>query len=334
MPHDPERSETRDDAEPAAQAKVLPMHVALEEAGIGAVWPALRALRAFLARPDAAGTEQVWLHVAAGGCGLRTDGPGSGSATPIRLRPAPLPDLDALPVPIAAALRLYLPVLLGAHEAARAGRAFVTAHLAQSLDGRIACSNGHSQWISNEANLRHAHRLRALHDAVLVGRRTVTHDDPQLTVRFVEGEHPRRVVLNASGSLLAEPRAWRTFTPPGALLLCAEDAPHRAAPPGVEVLRLRAEHGLLPPDALLGALAARGLRSIFVEGGARTLSAFVTAGRVDLLHLHIAPLLLGSGLSGFTLPEITRIQQARRYHVESFGLDGELLLACRPDAPG
>src|ERR1700722_4202831 len=79
--------------------------------------------------------------------------------------------------------------------------AFVIGQLGQSLDGRIATPTGHSKYISGPEALRHLHQLRALVDAVVVGVQTVIADDPQLTVRHVEGRNPARVVIDPNGRL-------------------------------------------------------------------------------------------------------------------------------------
>src|SRR5215471_16472248 len=88
------------------------------------------------------------------------------------------PDLELL-------FDLYVPLCVG-----NGSDLLTIAHLAQSLDGRIASVSGKSQFISGKENLVHAHRLRALCDAVLVGRRTVEEDDPQLTTRLCPGPSP------------------------------------------------------------------------------------------------------------------------------------------------
>src|SRR5262249_36973233 len=106
-----------------------------------------------------------------------------------RLEPEPSSEVADL-------LALYLPLVLVPHR-----HSFVLAHLAQSLDGRIATSGGDSQWLTGEADQCHTHRLRALADAVIVGAGTVRQDNPRLTVRHCPGDPPVRVVLDANLSL-------------------------------------------------------------------------------------------------------------------------------------
>jgi riboflavin-specific deaminase-like protein len=180
---------------------------------------------------------------------------------------------------------------------------FVIGRLAQSLDGRIATRSGASFWISGPSDVMHTHRLRALFDAVVVGAATVRHDDPRLTTRLCAGPSPVRVVLDAERSLSARHRVFAGNGPP-TLLCVAEDTDGDASLGAAEPLRLpRApQGGGLSVPALLAALAARGLRRVFVEGGGVTVSRFLAAGALDRLHVTVAPLLLGAGIPGFTLP--------------------------------
>jgi riboflavin-specific deaminase-like protein len=180
---------------------------------------------------------------------------------------------------------------------------FVLGRLAQSLDGRIATRSGASFWISGDADVLHTHRLRALFDAVVIGAGTVRADDPRLTTRLCAGPSPVRIVLDTDRTLSATHRVFAGDGPP-CLVLAAADAGGSARVGTAELVRLpRAADGKgLAIDAILAALAARGLRRIFVEGGGVTVSRFLAAGALDRLHVTVAPLLLGGGVPGFTLP--------------------------------
>ena len=245
----------------------------------------------------------------------------------------PLLNAESLPPSVAAFLRLYLPILLGAYRNRLRGRPFVTAHLAQSLDGCIACSNGQSQWISNRANLHHSHRLRALHQAVMVGGRTVERDDPMLTVRHVKGRNPRRVILNSSGSVLRTAAGLKVLSGAGSTLICDESAPAEvSADQKVEVIPLppSVNSSWIPPGEICNTLQACGVNSLFLEGGAQTLSRFLETKSIDILHIHLAPVILGSGIRGFSLPEVQSVQDAQRVSMQHFAMDGEILVECRP----
>lgn len=229
-----------------------------------------------------------------------------------------------------AAARVYLPVLLGAAAARAAGRVFAVGHVTQSLDGRIACANGQSQWIGNAADRRHAHRMRALLDGVLVGASTALADDPQLTVRHVPGPDPRRLVLSGSARVLRAGRALQLFDAPGCEVLVRAGGGAAAPVPHVRLVPVPGDGDALAPPAVLAALAARSVHSVYVEGGARTLSSFLAAGCLDLLQVHLAPTVLGSGLAGFQLPTIDHVRQGIGFVMDHAALDGDLLLSCWP----
>lgn len=237
-----------------------------------------------------------------------------------------------LPAAMQGALLLYLPLLHGQALARRAQRPFVTVHLTQSVDGRIAGAAGRPLWLGNEADREHTHRLRALHAAVLVGGRTVLADDPQLTVRAVAGPQPRRVVLSGCASVLGHDR--RVLRDAGCLLLATRAGLEgRAVPRAVEVAALDGGGTRIDGGEVAQALWARGLDSVLVEGGGATASSFVLADRVDRLHLHFAPLVLGAGVASFALPSLAGAG-GRRLHGAHFVLDGELLFACSCAQPG
>ena len=184
----------------------------------------------------------------------------------------------------------------------RTGLPFVTVKFAQSLDGRIATAAGSSRWISSEATLRFAHRLRAIHDGILVGAGTVHQDDPALTVRLVRGPNPLRIVLAGNRPFPAASRIFQTNAFTRTLLVVAGAEPaggllRPAGQEGLEVLSLAPDpEGRVPLPALLRALGKRNLTSLLVEGGSAVITAFLRQGLADRLVAVTAPKILGEGV--------------------------------------
>ncbi|HSQ79371.1 MAG TPA: RibD family protein [Candidatus Bathyarchaeia archaeon] len=203
-----------------------------------------------------------------------------------------------LPMPLLLLFRTYLPYVFASLHARRLGRAFTVSHFAQSLDGRIATLDGDSRNIGSPSNLVHAHRMRALCDAVLIGSRTLRRDKPRLSVRYVEGRQPARVVLASSATGIKE----LSQTEGGPVYLVGGNG--GPAPSGVRMIRFHGDDGSIPTSAILGELMARGVRSVYIEGGALTTSRFLGEGNVDVVQVHIAPVILGSGLVSFRLPPV------------------------------
>jgi len=216
--------------------------------------------------------------------------------------------------------------LFGPLQAGSRDELVVVGQLGQSLDGRIATNSGHSQYINGAAGLDHLHRLRALVDAVVIGVGTALADNPQLTVRRVAGPNPARVILDPRGRLRPDARVLSAdgtrrlvVTTPQAA--CDLDQ-------GLEVLRLPAEDGHIAPAAVLAALAARGLRRILIEGGARTVSGFMSARCLDRLHVMVAPIILGTGRAGISLAPIDRVDHALRPPTRAYPIGEDVLFDC------
>ncbi|WP_285318240.1 bifunctional diaminohydroxyphosphoribosylaminopyrimidine deaminase/5-amino-6-(5-phosphoribosylamino)uracil reductase RibD [Pseudarthrobacter sp. lyk4-40-TYG-27] len=176
-------------------------------------------------------------------------------------------------------------------EAVAAKRPFVTLHIAQTLDARIAAEDGTSQWISSPESLADNHGIRGRIDAILVGTQTVLVDNPRLTAR------------NPSGGLAAKQ--------PVRAVMGLRDIPDDAA--------IRGDDGLavhLPtrdPAEALSMLYDAAARHIMVEGGSRILSSFLSAGLVDELIMYLAPTLLGSGTPALDGLGITTLADAQQW---------------------
>jgi diaminohydroxyphosphoribosylaminopyrimidine deaminase/5-amino-6-(5-phosphoribosylamino)uracil reductase len=214
---------------------------------------------------------------------------------------------------------LYAPIATGNDPAP-----FVVAQLGQSLDGRIATASGASRYINCPEAILHLHRLRALVDAVIVGIGTVVADDPQLTVRRVEGRDPARVVIDPNGRL---PPDARILAEDGCSVFVVQtyDCPR---PAWVTPITIHSPDGQIDPAAIVAALAARGFARLLVEGGAGTVSGFLAAGAIDRLHLCIAPIVIGAGPVGISLPPIDHLEHALRPRTSIHVLGQDVLFDC------
>lgn len=231
-----------------------------------------------------------------------------------------------VPSPASPLHALYAPLL-----AAREQGPIAVGHLAQSLDGRIAISNGLSRWLSGAEDLLHTHRMRAIADAVLVGANTVLHDDPQLTVRLCAGANPVRVIVDPDRRLDGSQRVFRDGAAPTLLLVAADRAgPGTPTRQGhAEVVPMpRTACGGLDPHAIRQLLTARGLPWLFIEGGGVTVSRFLAAGALDRLQITVAPVILGSGRPGIALPEITDLCDSLRPRTRRFTFGDDVMIEC------
>jgi riboflavin biosynthesis pyrimidine reductase len=149
-----------------------------------------------------------------------------------------------------------------------------------------------------------------------------------LTTRLVPGPNPLRVVIDPRRRLPASLRLFGDGAAP-TLLVC-DEARARSGERfgGAEVVGLPVRDGRLDYAAVLGLLHGRGCRTVFVEGGGITVSGFFAAGLLDRLQITVAPALLGDGLPGLRLPEVTRLADAAPLACHVLRMGDDVLFDC------
>jgi len=208
----------------------------------------------------------------------------------------------------------------------RRGRPFVALKVALSADGCIAAADGSQVPITGIEARRHAHRLRAGHDAILVGVETLRRDRPRLDSRLYHGpgRAPRRLVLDPG--LRAEPEWLWPGEEPRPVLLCSRPAleARGARLEGkADLVALPQGRGGLDLEALPAVLARLELWSLLVEGGGRTHGAFLAAGLWDRVYVYRNPGLRLAGLGWTAAAEWERAaEEARRGGSVHLGDDG------------
>ena len=217
----------------------------------------------------------------------------------------------------------------GAHTA----RPAITLKLATSLDGRIALANGESKWITGAEARLEAHKLRAAHDAIIVGSETVLADDPELTARLdpMPEKQPLRIVADGRGRLSPNAKIFRTVSLGPVAIATLETTDLDALGwPSTRGL----QYWMTPPDLATGHLAISGILeaatrarvvSLMVEGGGQLAASFMRAGVVDRIEWFRAPIVLGGDarpcLGGLGLEKLGAAPTYQRISVKEVGAD-------------
>lgn len=191
-------------------------------------------------------------------------------------------------------------------------RSYIILKWAETADGFITAEDGFPLQISGWIQQRLVHKMRYQESAVLVGYQTALHDNPRLNNRlWMEGQQPLRILIDFENSL------------PGNLLLKTDGRPtlifngHKEGTEGSIVWR-RIQNTENIPQQVITALSD--INSLIVEGGAKTLQAFINAGLWDEAHRWVnSEKLSGTGISAPVLKNARMVQQ------HTFGADRLLL---------
>lgn len=205
-------------------------------------------------------------------------------------------------------------------DTANIKRPFVTLSYAQSVDGSISLKPTKAVQLSNKQTQTLTHRLRAKHDAILIGIGTLISDDPLLTVRLVKGSNPQPIVVDShlrfpfKARLLNENQKKPWIATTNSVYFQKE---RQIQEIGGRIFHMPAqENGWVDLIALLHALHSNGIRNIMVEGGARIISSFLRDELADQIVITISPVVLG-GFRGFCdiiemgvdyLPRLSHVQ--------------------------
>ncbi|MDI1494878.1 MAG: deaminase [Cenarchaeum symbiont of Oopsacas minuta] len=170
----------------------------------------------------------------------------------------------------------------------------VTLSAAISLDGKIASVCGDSK-LSSMDDMKRVHRMRTIHDAILIGRRTAISDDPILTARHVRGKNPVRIIIDSRGTLPLSLRVVKTANSIPTIVATSSKI--------TKLRRLKLEsYGVhvmitgkndISVQLLLYKLWKIKIKTILLEGGGRTNWEFINKGLVDNVVITISPYLLG-----------------------------------------
>lgn len=209
-------------------------------------------------------------------------------------------------------------------------RPFVTAKVAESLDGKIATRSGESKWISGEPSRNFAGKLRASCDAVMVGINTVLKDDPLLLPKNAPAGHVRRVIVDSGLRIPLNGKLLNTLDKSPVIIVTTENAPQKKKAAlrkrGVLVVETPAKNKKVDLEKMLKSLADLGIMHIFLEGGGELLGAMFDRKLIDRILFFISPKIIGgenaiSSVRGFGVKRISDAIDLKEISTAKIGND-------------
>ena len=166
---------------------------------------------------------------------------------------------------------------------------------AVTLDGKIGQKNKKIVLSSKSDKIR-VHKLRSKFDAILVGKNTIEQDDPLLTVRYVKGKNPTRIILDSHGTIKNSSQIIKTCKNVSTIIVTSELASklnlNRLKKLPLIVIVCGKEQVNI--TKLVKILYKKGIKNILLEGGGTLNYSFLKKNLIDEMIITLTPYVLGS----------------------------------------
>ncbi|NUM59295.1 MAG: bifunctional diaminohydroxyphosphoribosylaminopyrimidine deaminase/5-amino-6-(5-phosphoribosylamino)uracil reductase RibD [Bdellovibrionaceae bacterium] len=221
-------------------------------------------------------------------------------------------------------------------------KTFLSLKWAQSLDGKTALLNGESKWITNPLSREYSHFLRSIHDATMVGANTIVEDNPLLNIRMENVDKKSKIVIfDPYGKVLVKEKEFQ-FTEvhqsENIYYLIDELESKRINPTKQfesileskvsNIIFLDKTKGFYDPLKINDKLFDKGLKSVLIEGGAKTIQFFLKNCEWQRIYTFIAPIILGQGQSySEAIVNHSMENKIRLNYSKSFSFGADLLLS-------
>ena len=191
---------------------------------------------------------------------------------------------------------------------------YVVMKYAMTLDGKIACDSGKSQWVTGERARNHVQETRNALSGIMVGIGTVLADDPSLTCRMPGGRNPIRIIADSHLRIPLESKIVQTAGEVATIVAATEEGCSKYEEKRYDLeklgVRVLAVPGGTSPEgdghvpsaqnrvdlkALMKILGSQGIDGILLEGGAALNQSALWAGIVQKIQVYVAPKIFGGG---------------------------------------
>ena len=173
-------------------------------------------------------------------------------------------------------------------------RPYVILSAAITLDRKLGVKSKRTKLSSKNDKIR-VHKLRSNVDAVIIGKNTVHLDNPSLTVRYVKGQNPVRIILDSLGTIKSNSKIIQTCNSVPTIIAVSESISEK------NLQRLRkfslnviicGKNSVNIPQ-LLRTLLNNGIKRILLEGGGTLNWSFIKKNLIDEAIVTLTPYILG-----------------------------------------
>lgn len=206
---------------------------------------------------------------------------------------------------------------------------YVVMKYAMSADGKIATHTGASKWITSEEARNHVHTLRNQYTGIMVGIGTVKADNPMLTCRIPNGNHPTRIVCDTNCQIALDSNIIKTAKDIPTYIACHTCTPEKKQAlenAGAILIQVPLEQEHIDLSCLLKELGSLGIDSILVEGGGTLNESLLKTGLVNALKVYLAPKIIGGATSktpveGYGVDTLEQAYQFTHTSTQKLGTD-------------
>ncbi len=173
---------------------------------------------------------------------------------------------------------------------------YVLMKYAMTMDGKIACDTGKSQWITGEEARSHVQETRDALMGIMVGIQTIISDNPRLTCRIPGGRNPIRIICDSHLRIPMEAEVVQTAKKMKTVVATVSSEQEKISAlreAGVKVLITDSADGKVDLQDLMQKLGQEKIDSILLEGGGTLNQSALQSGIVNHIQIYLAPKIFG-----------------------------------------
>lgn len=206
---------------------------------------------------------------------------------------------------------------------------FVVMKYAMTMDGKIACENGDSKWVTGKDARETVQKMRKQYMGIMVGINTVLEDNPMLNCRIEENVNPIRIICDSNLKIPFESNIVNTANKIQTIVVCTNEADtdkqKYLEECGVEVVRQKRKGRVVLSD-LMKILGEKGIDSILLEGGGTLNAQALKENIVNKICCFIAPKIVGganakSPIEGKGVEKMMEAYNLRNLEIQKIGND-------------